>query len=86
MRDRAAAPNDEKVRFTSAILPSEPCAAIGSKRMANARRSKSLDALLQVLYLRSLSTGDFQEALAAILGKDAPNPRVKPEGRLCRPM
>ena len=48
--------------------------------MANARRSKSLDALLPVLYLRGLSMGDFQEALAAILGPDAPTPRVKPEG------
>ena len=34
-----------------------------------ARRTKSLDALLPVLYLRGVSTGDFQEALAAILGK-----------------
>jgi transposase-like protein len=29
--------------------------------------------LRPVLYLRGISTGDFQEALAAILGKDAPN-------------
>ena len=29
--------------------------------------------LLPVLYLRGVSTGDFQEALAALLGKDAPN-------------
>ena len=28
--------------------------------------------LLPILYLRGLSTGDFQEALAALLGKDAP--------------
>src|SRR5262249_51402902 len=38
-----------------------------------ARRTKSLDALLPVLYLRGVSTGDFQEALAALLGKAAPN-------------
>jgi hypothetical protein len=37
------------------------------------RRTKSLDALLPILYLRGVSTGDFQEALAALLGKDAPN-------------
>lgn len=61
VRDRAAAPDDEKVRFTSGILPKW------------ARRSKSLDALLPVLYLRGISTGDFQEALAALLGADAPN-------------
>ena len=50
-----------KVRFTSNILPKW------------ARRSISLDALLPVLYLKGISTGDFQEALAAILGPDAPN-------------
>jgi len=62
VRDRATdVPADQKVRFTSAILPKW------------ARRSRSLDALLPVLYLRGISTGDFQEALAAILGKDAPN-------------
>ena len=38
-----------------------------------ARRTRSLDALLPVLYLRGISTGDFQEALTALLGKDAPN-------------
>ena len=38
-----------------------------------ARRTRSLDALLPLLYLRGISTGDFQEALTAMLGKDAPN-------------
>jgi transposase-like protein len=61
LRDRAAASDGERIRFTSAILP------------LWARRTKSLDALLPVLYLRGISTGDFQEALAALLGKDAPN-------------
>lgn len=61
VRDRALGPDDEKVRFTSGILPKW------------ARRSKSLDALLPVLYLRGISTGDFQEALSALLGPDAPN-------------
>ena len=51
----------EPVRFTSAILPKW------------ARRTTSLDALLPVLYLRGISTGDFGEALAALLGRDAPN-------------
>ena len=37
------------------------------------RGGASLDALLPVLYLRGVSTSDFQEALAALLGKDAPN-------------
>jgi putative transposase len=38
-----------------------------------ARRTKSLDALLPVLYLRGILAGDFQKALAALLGRDAPN-------------
>jgi putative transposase len=29
--------------------------------------------MLCILYLRGVSTGDFQEALAALLGKDTPN-------------
>jgi transposase-like protein len=61
IRDREAAGESERIRFTSAILP------------LWARRTRSLDALLPVLYLRGVSTGDFQEALAALLGKDAPN-------------
>jgi transposase-like protein len=61
IRDRAAAEDGERIRFTSAILP------------LWARRTKSLDALLPVLYLRGISTGHFQEALAALLGKDASN-------------
>ena len=61
IRDRGAAGDGERIRFSSAILP------------LWARRSRSLDALLPVLYLRGISTGDFQEALTALLGKDAPN-------------
>jgi transposase-like protein len=38
-----------------------------------ARRTKSLDALLPILYLRGVSTGDFKEALTALLGKAALN-------------
>ena len=62
VRDRAAGvPAEKRIRFTSSILPRW------------ARRSKSLDALLPVLYLRGISSGDFQEALTALLGTDAPN-------------
>jgi putative transposase len=35
--------------------------------------SVGLNALLSVLYLRGISTGDFQEALSALVGPDAPN-------------
>jgi putative transposase len=61
VRDRGVAGAGERVRFTSTILP-RWC-----------RRSRSIDALLPILYLRGISTGDFQEALAALLGKEAPN-------------
>lgn len=61
LRDRAVATAGERIRFTSAILPRW------------ARRTRSLDALLPILYLRGVSMGDFQEALAALLGRDAPN-------------
>ena len=61
VRDRGATGAADRVRFSSTILPRW------------ARRTRSLDALLPVLYLRGISTGDFQEALAALLGKDAPN-------------
>jgi putative transposase len=61
IRDRGATSEADRVRFSSSILPRW------------ARRTRSLDALLPVLYLRGVSTGDFQEALAALLGKDARN-------------
>lgn len=70
VRDRGGAEAGERVRFTSAILPRW------------ARRTKSLDALLPVLYLRGVSTGDFQEALSALLGRDAPNLSASVIGRL----
>jgi putative transposase len=61
VRDRGVTAGDpERIRFSSALLP------------PYARRTKSLDVLLPLLYLRGLSTGDFQEALAALVGKDAP--------------
>ena len=36
-----------------------------------ARRTKSLEVLIPILYLKGISTGDFEDALAALLGKDA---------------
>jgi putative transposase len=61
LRDRGPRERAERIRFTSAILPRW------------ARRTRSLDALLPILYLRGVSMGDFQEALAALLGREAPN-------------
>lgn len=61
VRDRgAAADAPERIRFTPTILP------------PYARRSKSLEVLLPILYLKGISTGDFEHALSALLGKDAP--------------
>jgi transposase-like protein len=61
VRDReAAADNPGRIRFTPALLP------------PYARRSKSLEALIPILYLKGISTGDFEEALAALLGNEAP--------------
>jgi len=61
VRDRGvAAENAERIRFTPAILP------------PYARRSRSLEVLIPILYLKGISTGDFEGALAALLGKDAP--------------
>jgi transposase-like protein len=56
VRDRSGA----GIRFHSALLP------------PYIRRSKSLEALLPWLYLKGVSTGDFSEALQALLGPDAP--------------
>ena len=58
VRDRVGE-GAERIRFSSAILP------------PYARRSKSLEVLIPVLYLKGISTGDFEEALIALLGKDA---------------
>jgi transposase-like protein len=49
-----------EIKFRSSILP------------AYLRRTRSIEELLPWLYLKGLSTGDFSEALAALLGKDAP--------------
>ena len=57
VRDRSA--EAEKIRFTSAILP------------PYLRKAKSIEELLPWLYLKGISTGDFQEALAALLGPNA---------------
>ena len=56
VRDRG----DGAIRFTSAILP------------RYLRRTKSLEDLLPWLYLKGISSGDFSEALAALLGTQAP--------------
>jgi len=59
VNDRRTGQDGERRRFTSRILP------------PYMRRSPKVAEVLPVLYLRGLSTGDFREALAALLGDDA---------------
>ncbi len=54
-------PAGEREKFTPAVLP------------PYLRRTRSLEELIPWLYLKGISTGDFSEALQAILGPDAPN-------------
>ena len=60
VRDRGATDDAGRIRFTPAILP------------PYARRCRSLEVLIPILYLKGISTGDFEETLAALLGRDAP--------------
>jgi putative transposase len=52
-------PPQQREKFTSAILP------------PYLRKTKSIEELIPWLYLKGVSTGDFSEALAALLGPDA---------------
>ena len=60
VRDRDPDAPGGRIRFTSWILP------------PYLRRARSVEELLPWLYLKGISTGDFGEALAALLGPDAP--------------
>jgi len=57
--DRREAEDGSRHRFRSQILP------------PYMRRSPKVAEVLPILYLRGLSTGDFKEGLAALLGEDA---------------
>ena len=59
VNDRRVDANGHRRKFTSRILP------------PYMRRSPKVAEVLPVLYLRGLSTGDFREALVALLGEDA---------------
>ena len=51
---------EQRERFTSAILP------------PYLRKTKTIEELIPWLYLKGVSSGDFTEALQALLGADAP--------------
>jgi putative transposase len=59
VRDRGSNADGSKIKFRSALVP------------PYLRKSKSVEELLPWLYLKGISTGDFSEALAALLGPDA---------------
>ncbi len=70
VRDRDPGAPGGRINFTSSILP------------RYLRRSKSVEELLPWLYLKGISSGDFGEALAALLGPDAPGLTASTIGRL----
>jgi len=59
IRDRQGC-GPERIAFTSAILP------------PYLRKTRSMEQLIPWLYLKGVSTGDFADALSALVGKDAP--------------
>jgi len=60
INDKRVDENGERIRFASKILP------------PYLRKTKSIEELIPWLYLKGVSTGDFSEALQALLGPDAP--------------
>jgi putative transposase len=60
VRDRGADDESNRIRFTSAVLP------------AYLRRARNVEELLPWLYLKGISTGQFEDALTVLLGPDAP--------------
>lgn len=58
VRDRR--PEEQREKFSSKLLP------------PYLRKTKSMEELIPYLYLKGVSTGDFQEALSALLGPDCP--------------
>lgn len=69
VRDRHYQPSN-RIPFTSSILP------------AYLRKTRSLEHLIPWLYLKGVSTGDFSDALYALVGKDAPGLSSATIGRL----
>jgi len=59
IRDRSLQVS-ERVSFSSTILP------------PYLRKTRSMEQLIPWLYLKGVSTGDFSDALTALVGKDAP--------------
>lgn len=60
VNDKRVDEGGRRMRFTSEILP------------PYLRKTRSIEELIPWLYLKGISTGDFSEALAALLGIEAP--------------
>lgn len=58
--DRKGENGRNKIKFSSTILP------------VYLRKTKSMETLIPWLYLKGISTGDFTDALSALVGPDAP--------------
>jgi transposase-like protein len=58
INDKRTDENGDRIRFESSVLP------------PYLRRTKALEELIPWLYLKGVSTGDFTDALGAILGKN----------------
>lgn len=69
IRDRSPQ-QSERITFSSALLP------------PYLRKTRSMEQLIPWLYLKGVSTGDFSEALAALVGKDASGLSAPTVGRL----
>ena len=59
-RDRQPEHESDPIQFQSSLLP------------PYLRKTRSMEELIPWLYLKGVSTGDFTEALAALVGRDAP--------------
>ncbi|MCP3914877.1 MAG: IS256 family transposase [bacterium] len=60
VNDKRINEDGNRIKFSSSILP------------PYLRRTKAIEELIPWLYLKGISTGDFSDALASLLGTDAP--------------
>ena len=66
-RDRDPDKESGPIRFRSSIIP------------PYLRKTRSMEELIPWLYLKGVSTGDFSDALAALVGKEAPGLSAPPQ-------
>jgi len=69
-RDKQRNHSSDPIKFNSAIMPTY------------LRKTRSIETLIPWLYLKGISTGDFTEALSALVGKDAPGFSAQTVSRL----